>query len=158
MTWGEFELAAPELARRGRERLDAAGLALLGTIRRDGSPRISPVEPFFAEGRLLLGVMARSAKARDLAADPRCVLHSVVSEPNAGVPELKLFGRVEDVERSVRDAVDAWWTGRPLDDARVVSLWIDEAVYVSWEIAAARMTVARWTRQTGVEETTRGYP
>jgi hypothetical protein len=42
VTWGALEAAAPEIARLGRERLHAAGVALLGTLRRDGSPRITP--------------------------------------------------------------------------------------------------------------------
>lgn len=50
MLWRELETAAPEIARLGKERLDQAGVALLGTVRKDGSPRISPVEPYFGVG------------------------------------------------------------------------------------------------------------
>jgi hypothetical protein len=83
MIWAEFEGAAPEIARLGRERFVRAGVALLGTLRRDGSPRISPVEPHFVSGHLLFAAMSWSVKARDLARDPRCVLHSAVSDPDA---------------------------------------------------------------------------
>jgi hypothetical protein len=84
MIWRDFEAAAPELARLGAERLDAAGVALLGTLRRSGAPRISPIETFRAAGRLLFGVMAWSGKAQDLARDPRCAVHSAVSSLVAG--------------------------------------------------------------------------
>ena len=83
-SWGELEREAPELARLGRERLERFGLALLGTVRSDGSPRISPVEAHIAEGELLFATMRRSAKLRDLEHDPRCMLHSVVASPDSG--------------------------------------------------------------------------
>jgi hypothetical protein len=104
MTWGDFEAAAPALADRAQVRLEETRVALLGTIRADGSPRISPIEPYFAPGVLLLGAMASSAKARDLLRDARCVLHSVVTAPDAGEPEFKLYGRAAEVtEPSLRD-------------------------------------------------------
>jgi hypothetical protein len=64
MIWAEFEAAAPEVARLGKERFDRLRVALLGTLREDGSPRISPVEPYFVEGDLLFGAMTWSLKAR----------------------------------------------------------------------------------------------
>jgi hypothetical protein len=39
-----MEAGAPELARLGMARLNSARVALLGTLRRDGSHRISPGE------------------------------------------------------------------------------------------------------------------
>jgi hypothetical protein len=64
--WQDVELGAPELARLGVARLASARVALLGTLRRDGSPRISPIEPCLAEGQLLIGAMAWTGKAGDL--------------------------------------------------------------------------------------------
>jgi len=43
-SWRDVELGAPEIARQGVARLHAARVALLGTLRRDGSHRISPGE------------------------------------------------------------------------------------------------------------------
>ena len=51
MTWEEFKNAAPELAALGEERFEATGLVLVGTLRKNGWPRISPVEPFLPMGR-----------------------------------------------------------------------------------------------------------
>ena len=87
-----MELGAPEVARLGMARLNAARVALLGTLRRDGSPRISPIEPHIVEGQLLIGAMAWSGKAADLRRDPRYVLHSAVTGPDSGEGELKLYG------------------------------------------------------------------
>jgi hypothetical protein len=88
MIWRDFEAAAPELARLGTERLDGAGVALLGTLRRSGAPRISPIETFRAAGHLRFGVITWSGKAQDLARDPRCAVHSATSSPDAGEGEL----------------------------------------------------------------------
>ena len=74
MIWKDFENAAAQLAGLGAERLLRTGLAIIATIRKDGTPRIDPVEPFFSHGHLLLGMM-RSQKAFDLLRDPRCLLH-----------------------------------------------------------------------------------
>jgi hypothetical protein len=159
VSWRALEAAAPELARRGRERLEEAGLALLGTLRADGSPRISPVEPFLAEGHLLFGVMTRSGKARDLARDRRCVVHSVVTDPNGTQGELKLYGRATDVDETLRQsAIEAWWIGRPAGHARVLSLEITHAVFVSWDADRGEMTVRRWSPEAGASEVARPYP
>jgi len=42
MNWRDLEAAAPEIADLGKQRLDQARVALLATLRKDGSPRISP--------------------------------------------------------------------------------------------------------------------
>src|SRR5918992_3774303 len=92
VSWGELEAAAPEIARLGRERLEQVGVAFFGTVRADGWPRISPVEAHVARNRLLVGVMPRSLKVRDLVRDPRCTLQSAVTDPDSGEGELKLYG------------------------------------------------------------------
>jgi Pyridoxamine 5'-phosphate oxidase len=160
MRWGELEVGAAEVAGPGRERLEAAGVALLGTLRRDGFPRISPIEPYLAAGNLLLGAMARSWKARDLRRDPRCTLHSVISRPNAGEVELKLYGRaVEVTDAVVRNAAGrAWWVSRPAEQAYVVSLDVESAALVEWDLGRGEMTVTRWSAEAGLTRATRAYP
>ena len=93
MIWRDFEAAAPELARLGRERFERTGVVLVATVRKDGSPRISPVEPYLVLGHLLLGMMWRSRKALDLLREPRCAVHSAVCDPNGSDGEFKLYGR-----------------------------------------------------------------
>jgi len=159
VSWAEVEAAAPEIARLGRERLDETRVALLGTLRKDGSPRISPIEPFLSDGHLLLGAMSRSAKTRDLKRDPRCVLHTTVTGPDTGDPELKLYGRAIEVDDAVRDACEgAWWRHHPREAAVVFSLTIERAVFVSWDLDRGKITMKRWSAQDGLGETTRGYP
>ena len=104
MRWDEFAAAAPELAQLGEERFREKELCLVGTLRKNGWPRISPVEPDFVDGELMLGMMLRSPKARDLLRDPRITLHSAVSSRMGTEGDFKLYGRAVDVEDPERRA------------------------------------------------------
>jgi hypothetical protein len=158
--WRDFETAAPEIAPLGMERFDRVGIALLGTLRKDGSPRISPVETHLAGGHLVFGAMSWSMKARDLLRDPRCVLHSAVCNPDAGESEFKLYGRAKEVRApEIRGRCrDAWWASRPPEDARVFSLNIEQAALVSWDIEHGEMKVRKWSPELGFSELKRDYP
>lgn len=90
MRWSEFESSAPRLAALGRERFESTELAMLGTLRKDGWPRVTPIEFAFFEGDLYLGGIWKSKKMRDLERDPRCVLHSVTSDKAATQGDFKL--------------------------------------------------------------------
>ena len=83
MNWDEFQKEATELAPFGRERLERSGLVMVGTLRKDGWPRISAVEPLITDGQLYLGMMWRSRKVLDLLRDPRCTLHSTITDREA---------------------------------------------------------------------------
>jgi hypothetical protein len=157
MIWSDFERAAPALARAARARLEATRVALLGTIRADGSPRISPIEPYFTPDELLLGAMADSLKARDLRRDPRCALHSAISDPDAGDPEFKLYGRAVEIEAADVPAA-AWWLSHPRGAAYVFTLDLESAASIAWALEHGEMTVTRWSARSGLVETTRGYP
>jgi hypothetical protein len=137
MNWASFAKAAPDLARLFEERLEATGLALIGTIRKDGTPRISPLEADIFEDHLLLGMMWQSKKALDLIRDPRCLVHSVVSNKDGTEGEVKLRGRAVDVtdkglrERSAQHSFDA--TGwRPEEPYHLFLLDIDDAAYIKF--------------------------
>lgn len=159
VTWEELEAAAPEIARLGRQRLDRTRVGLLGTIRKDGSPRISPVEPYFTQGHLLFGAMEWSRKVRDLQRDPRCLLHSAISAPDAGQDELKLYGRATSAGEWLRQSCpDAWWTGKSQQSAIIFSLSIEEATLVSWNLQSGELTARYWSQTAGLRITTRSYP
>lgn len=114
MNWEEFGAAVPELAELAETRFRKDELCLVGTLRRDGSPRISPCEIDFAAGRLFLGMMWRSKKALDLLRDPRIVVHTVPSDKTNPGGDVKLYGRaVEEVERDARRAFQDAIIGGP---------------------------------------------
>jgi hypothetical protein len=100
MRWNDFAEACPELAALGEERFRARELCLLGTLRRNGWPRITPVEPDFVDGELMSGMMWRSPKALDLLRDPRCVVHSVVSRRDGDEGDFKLYARARQIDDS----------------------------------------------------------
>jgi pyridoxamine 5'-phosphate oxidase-like protein len=91
--WEEVERRQPRLAELGREKLGGPGVVLVGTVRRDGSPRVSPVEPFFWEGDFWLPMGLGSTKAKDLMRDPRVVVHSIVTSKEGADGEYKARGR-----------------------------------------------------------------
>ena len=154
-----MELGAPQIARLGMAQLDSAHVALLGTLRRDGSPRISPIEPYLAQGQLLIGAMAWSAKTGDLQRDPRYVLHSVVTGPDNAEGELKLYGSAAKAGQDLRAAAaHAWWLTWEPDKAVVFTLHIAQAVFVDWDLKRGLMTTHRWSPPTGYTVTRRSYP
>src|SRR6478672_7193493 len=96
--WSEFSRAAPRIAEIfGRRHAATGNLCMLGTIRPDGFPRISPMEPRFFDGELWIGGMPGTAKFRDLVADPRFTLHTATVDTNVGDGDAKVWGTVEDV-------------------------------------------------------------
>jgi hypothetical protein len=96
-SWAEFEAAAPELAEKVRERLDAHVHKTLATVRRDGSPRISGTETRLVDGELWIGSMWQARKALDLQRDPRFALHSGSEDPPGWSGDAKLAGVVEEI-------------------------------------------------------------
>ncbi|AHH18908.1 pyridoxamine 5'-phosphate oxidase-like protein [Nocardia nova SH22a] len=97
--WTEFAAAAPRIAETFVRRHSATGdLCLLGTTRRDGYPRISPLEPRLFEERLWLVGMPGTMKFRDLLRDPRFCLHTATADPQVTDGDAKLWGVVYQVD------------------------------------------------------------
>lgn len=135
MRWDAFTESCPEIAALAEDRFRTDQLVLLGTIRPDGSPRISPCEVDLAAGRLLLGMMWRSRKAEDLARDPRIAVHSIPSDRMNPGGDVKLYGRAIDeqdpeIRTIFRDAIMAridWTPDEP--EFHLFSLDVDRAGY-----------------------------
>src|SRR5919107_569478 len=101
-SWSEFEAAAPSLAARVREHLDAHVHKTLATVRADGSPRISGTETQLSDGELWIGSMWNARKALDLRRDPRFALHSGSDDPPGWSGDAKLAGLVEEITEPER--------------------------------------------------------
>jgi hypothetical protein len=97
-TWQQFRDEAPEMAGMADARLKETGLVLVGTLRKDGWPRISPDEPVVMDGTLYLGMMPRSTKSLDLRRDPRVLVHTVVSDRGGKEGEAKLYGYARSID------------------------------------------------------------
>jgi hypothetical protein len=90
-SWAEFVKQAPELAAFGEARF-RSGVAYLGTLRADGSPRVHPVTPILGE-ELFLFMEPTSPKGKDLQRDGRYTLHCSVADSNGGEGEFYVRGR-----------------------------------------------------------------
>ena len=159
--WADFETAAPELAARGLELIDRFGYVLLGTIRRDGTPRISPVEARVVQGHLMLVMIRGTHKARDVLRDSRLVLNTPIFDPADPGSEFKLRGRAVVVENrglleattKATEAASGW---RPPADWHFFSVEVEDVTLMEWDRGALAMT--RWAGERGLERLTRPAP
>jgi hypothetical protein len=152
MTWAEVEAAAAELGALGRALIERHGFLLLGTLRADGAPRISPVEAHLVGGELALALIPRSHKARDLARDPRITLQSPVADAGDPGEELKVRGRVVTVSRAaeraaIAGAVAARSGWRPAESWLLVTVDVEAAAHIEW--IAGEMVLRRWSADGG---------
>ena len=96
-TWTDIETRTPDLAKRVRARFELHGLAVLATLRADGWPRLSGIEPLFAIDELWLGMMRRSRKGDDLRRDPRLTIHAATTDKQVTEGDAKIVGRAVEV-------------------------------------------------------------
>lgn len=150
MRWAEFEAAAPRLAALGRERLIAPGVVLVGTIRSDGSPRISAVEPFLLDEELWLGMLWGSSKAADLARDPRVLVHSIVTSRGGEEGEFKVRGRcraeeARGMQERYADAVSNALGWRPdVGRFHLYAVDVDSVCYLRYDDATGDQFTVLW--------------
>jgi hypothetical protein len=99
VTWSEFAEDAPRIAAVFASRHTATGnLCLLATLRSDGYPRISPIEPRIFEGQLLIIGMPNTTKFRDLGRDPRFCLHTATVDAYVSDGDAKLWGKATNLQ------------------------------------------------------------
>ena len=154
MRWSDFEGSAPELAAFGRERIARTGIVLLGTIRADGWPRISPCEAYLEDGELLLGMMPGSTKVLDLLRDARLTVATPQPDRAAATGDLKLYGygvAVTDpgVRRDHADAQEKSIGWRPPGDIPLYAVDIRSAGFISF---GEGKRLLRWKAGGSVEE------
>jgi hypothetical protein len=122
---------------------------MLGTLRPDGFPRVSPMEPRFFEGTLWIGGMPGTAKFRDLLADPRFCLHTATVDTHVAEGDAKVWGTVEDVHDEAlhaRYADDLFAkTGFDLRGRHFDHLWATHLVgAAAVEVEVGHMDVTVW--------------
>ena len=146
MSWGELLAAAPEFAAGVRGRLDAHVHKTIATIRRDGSPRISGVETFWAEDELWFGSMPNAVKAGDLQRDPRYALHSGFDDPPDWHGDCKLAGVAVELTEPERRLELFRTRGEdpPSPESHLFRMVIAEAALVSLNDTRDRLVVQSW--------------
>ena len=149
MRWSEISARQPALAAVADRLLIEPGVLLAGTIRRDGTARISGVEPLVLDGDLWLSMMSGSAKSRDLDRDPRIVLNSVITSPSPPA-EIKLRGtartvteqdRHEQYAAAVREQI-GWQPAAGQFTLFIVE--VADVTYIGSEPGTGAQHVARW--------------
>jgi hypothetical protein len=150
MRWSEFAARAPRLAALGEDRLLAPGVVLVGTIRRDGTPRISPVEPLLWNGDLWLSMLLGSYKAADLRRDQRVLVHSVVAGRDGGPGEYKVRGRaIAEDDRHIQAGYAEQarerlgWSPDP-GRFHLFRVDLENVAFVRYEDASGDQFVSRW--------------
>ncbi len=103
-SWAQVQAAAPDLAGAVAARFDRYGLAIMATLRPNGWPRLSGIEPVFRAGELWLGMMTGSHKAADLFRDGRVALHAATTDKNVADGDAKLTGTVRPATADQRAA------------------------------------------------------
>ena len=149
MKWSEIAAREPALGALADEKLIGPGVVLVGTTRRDGSARISGAEPLVMDGGLWLSMMPTSAKVRDLARDPRILLHSVITGPEPA-PEIKLRGAAQavadgEVQQKYAAAAAAQIGWQPVvGEFALFEIDIHDITYIGFDPDTAGQHVVRW--------------
>ena len=150
MRWSELAVSQPDLIEVGRRKLLDPGVVLVATIRRDGSPRLSAVEPFILDGELWLSMLFGSTKAKDLMRDPRVLVHSVITSRSGGGGEFKMRGTVQaqtdpDIQYRYSDAVTESLGWHPVPgEFHLFAVDIDDVTYIRYDDATGDQFVSRW--------------
>jgi hypothetical protein len=157
--WVNVEHVAPELAVSVRGRFEAYGLALLATLRRDGSPRISGIEVLFALDELWMGMMPGSLKALDLMRDGRFALHSATTDKQVTNGDARISGVVIHVDDEAMLAryrdVFAAATGYPPPDGPFELFRADVTEISMLKPAGDHLDIEFWSERGGLKHVDR---
>jgi hypothetical protein len=150
LRWAEFEAAASELAMLGRERFERFGFLFVGTVRKDGGPRVNPVEAYVVDGHLVLNMMWHSRKALDLLRDPRIYLHTPITDRLGAPGEFKAAGRAVPIEdpglwEAAADVIEAAIDWRPPKRSHFFTVAVDRAAFITYDPDGTQH-VKRWRR------------
>ncbi len=142
LSWGELQLAAPDIAEFGRQRLDGK-VAYLATLRGNGDPRVHPVTAFLSTTRCFIFAEPESSKVRDLSRNSKFHLHCAMSDSSGSSGEFQMSGSVVEVRESgFRAEAEANCPFRPSVRSILYELKLHEAVATSYR--GGRPDRRRW--------------
>ena len=126
-SWGDFEAHVPDLAAFGVDRLTGAP-AYLATLRATGPPRVHPVAPVVAGGRLFVFMEPTSPKVRDLRERRWYALHNSVPDISGTGGEFFVNGHAIPLDDPDLRLVASGAATFPIEDRWVLfELEVDEA-------------------------------
>lgn len=155
-SWQQFTSEGPELEAKVRARFEAHLHHIVGTLRADGSPRLSGTEARFFDGEIWLGCMPSSIKARDMRRDPRISLHSAPVDVEMKSGDAKVSGRAVEVTDPDRIAAFLIAVGHgsaddPPDPSEALAFTIDLSLVTLTSVAGDHLDVVTWREGRGVE-------
>ena len=130
-TWGEFAETAPEMAEVLLKLLDWIPITYLATVRSDGAPRVHPVVPIIADGRMFVATLSTSPKRLDLVRDGRYAMHAL---PGKRDDEFYITGRARLLEDGATRALVVEAAKHEIhDDDWIFEFYIEHAMTAYWE-------------------------
>jgi hypothetical protein len=128
VSWKALEEGNAELAAFGARRF-SNGVAYLGTVGKDGSPRVHPVTPVIGQGRLFLFMEPTSPKGYDLRRGSRYALHSAVEDMEGGGGEFLVTGSGHFIEdEAARTLAVELCSYQPAEHYVLFELTVDSAL------------------------------
>lgn len=117
LTWREFSDARPDLAEAGRSLLYqfGVGLGFLGTVRKDGGPRMHPMCPVLVDDGLY-AFIEPGPKRRDLLRDGRYALHCFPPANNEDAFYVTGTARPVEDESVLEKVSSVFWKERDKDE------------------------------------------
>jgi hypothetical protein len=150
MRWAEFGDREAKLAALGRKMLGEPGVVLVATIRDDGTPRVSPVEPLFWADDLWLSMGWGTRKAADLRRDARILVHSIVASRDGTHGEYKVRGQAIAEDEAARQreyanvvASTLGWRPEP-GRFHLFRVDVEDVAYIRWDDTTNDQYVTRW--------------
>lgn len=139
--WSEFEQAQPQMAELLKGILGWIPIAYLATVKKNGDPRVHPVCPIFADGRMFIAVNETSPKRFDLANDGRHAMHALPGEPR----------EVDGVKRGDDEFYVTGRARRVIDDGTraAITQAAGHTVHASdwlFEVGIERAMIAYWEK------------
>jgi hypothetical protein len=133
-SWKEFKKLNSSLAEFGEERFNT-GVAYLGSVRKNGFPRVHPVTPIISPNKLFIFMEPTSPKGFDLRQNGYYAIHSSVVDTDGSNGEFRINGNAKLIEDANirKEAVEAS-SYSPKDRYVLFELSVEEAgstVYVN---------------------------
>jgi len=150
VTWTDFEQAAGDLAQRVRSRMESHRHVVMGTLRPDGSPRLSGMEAPIRSGHLWLAMTPGSLKAQDLHRDPRFALHSALDSEHLPAGDARISG-VAVAADSAQQAEFVAGHHHPIEDPSLMELFVARIRRVALvRVADDALLIEGWTPSAGL--------
>lgn len=155
VTWADFERAEPRLASSVQDRFESHRHAVMATLRRDGSPRLSGMETPVRDGHLWLAMDPISLKTADLRRDRRFSVHSAPDAEDLRMGDARIEGRaVPALDREMARFIRGH--RYPINDHSTMELFTaDITRVVLTRVEEHTFVVESWTPDGGMEMTHR---